>query len=90
MFVKPAREGLVVRHARTGQVVPPEGLEIDASDLHWTRIVRDGDLVQAEPKASAKGARKGGPRAGGVVDPTDPPPAAQDADPPPPPPAKND
>lgn len=57
MFVKPAREGLVVMHPVTRQVVPPEGREIDANDLEWARIVRDGDAVEAEPPAP-KGARR--------------------------------
>ena len=53
MFVKPARADLIVRHPLSGRQVPPEGAEIDETDLDWARILADGDLVAAKPSRAA-------------------------------------
>lgn len=51
-----AAAGALVRHPHTRQAFPQVGddadpVEIDDSDLHWSRLLRDGDLVpQPHPK----------------------------------------
>lgn len=52
MHVKPA-PGLQVRDPVTKQLVPEEGIEIDPTDLIWSRLVRDGDLVETPKKKAS-------------------------------------
>lgn len=48
IYVKPAREGLVVRDVVTGQSLPAEGASVPRSS-YWMRRLRDGDVVEAKP-----------------------------------------
>jgi hypothetical protein len=60
MFVKPAPNTLEpevlgallrVRDPATGRLLPPEGSNVPNSP-HWLRLLRDGDVVLAEPPGS--------------------------------------
>lgn len=48
IFVKPAREGLIVRDPITKQIMPADGKEVTDS-TYWRRRLRDGDVVKARP-----------------------------------------
>ncbi len=54
MRVIPA-PGLQVRDPATLQMVPPEGIDIDPTDLTWARLLQDGDVVEQPVKAAAGG-----------------------------------
>jgi hypothetical protein len=54
MRVIPA-PGLQVRDPATLQLVPAEGLDIDATDLTWARLLKDGDVVPAPAKPASGG-----------------------------------
>lgn len=54
MYVKPG-PGLVVRDPVTKTLMPAEGMEVPDGDLHWERLLRDGDVVRTEPPAPAIG-----------------------------------
>jgi hypothetical protein len=56
MFIKPA-DGLYIRDPFKRDFLPPEGRDVDADDLYWTRLARDGDVTIVEPVA-AKSADK--------------------------------
>jgi hypothetical protein len=71
MLVKPA-SGLKVRDPRTLRFIPEEGIEADPNDLTIVRLLNDGDVIDATPKAEPASEPK---------KPAPPPP------PPPPPPA---
>lgn len=36
---------LQVRHPFTKELMPAEGWDIDPNDLHWARLLNDGDVV---------------------------------------------
>lgn len=46
-FIKPAREGLIVRDPVTGAPLNVDG-EIKSRDAHWLRRLAAGDVVEAE------------------------------------------
>lgn len=56
-YIKPAREGLVVRQPHNGRPLPVEGAEVAWSG-YWARRMADGSVVKAtppkQPKAQAK------------------------------------
>ena len=52
MFVKP-NNGLSVRCPVKGSPLPKDGAEVP-DNTFWRRRLRDGDVVNAEPKAVAK------------------------------------
>ncbi len=75
MKIKPA-PGLSVRDPATMQLLPPEGITVEATDLHWARALRDGDVVEVstvrpapKPKADPK------PKAAAKAKPAPTPPA---------------
>ena len=53
LFLKPAREGLVVRDPANGRPLPPEG-EAVAPSSYWDRRLADDDVVKTKPKPAAK------------------------------------
>lgn len=54
IYLKPDREGLVVRDVVTGQQLPAEGAWVPRAS-YWMRRLRDGDVVESKPpKKSAK------------------------------------
>jgi hypothetical protein len=38
-------EGRLIRHPETGEIVPPEGLEVPRAG-YWLRRILDGDLTE--------------------------------------------
>lgn len=48
---KPPRY-LQIRHPVTREIMPEEGWEVESTDLHWARLLQDGDIVVV--KASSK------------------------------------
>ena len=36
----------------TARNLPPDGMEVDASDIYWMRRLRDGDVTIAAPAKS--------------------------------------
>jgi len=50
MYVKPNPEipGLVVRDPVSKQVMPTEGMPVSDTDLHYARLLRDGDIVKCD------------------------------------------
>jgi hypothetical protein len=46
MIVKPA-DGLMIIDPITSRALPPEGVLVDDSDLHWIRLSGDGDVILA-------------------------------------------
>lgn len=51
IWVKPG-DGLIVRDPRTQQLVPAEGIAVDACDLDFVRMLEAGDVVLAERPAA--------------------------------------
>jgi hypothetical protein len=52
MHIKP-NAGILVPDYKTRRIVGPEGIEVDAGDLFWHRLVLDGDFtVVTEPESS--------------------------------------
>jgi hypothetical protein len=49
-----AQEGLIVRDPATMTVIPADGLTVSETDPHWSRLLRDGDVTETAPKATAK------------------------------------
>jgi hypothetical protein len=41
-------EGRRIRHPETGELIPPEGLEVPRGG-YWLRRILDGDLTEAPP-----------------------------------------
>lgn len=57
-YIKPAREGLVVRQPHNGHPLPANGAWVDWCG-HWMRRLADGSIVDAKPattKAKPDGA----------------------------------
>lgn len=48
MYVKPA-PGALIRDPVTKLVMPAEGNNVPDGDLHYARLLRDGDIVKAAP-----------------------------------------
>ncbi|MGR2678725.1 DUF2635 domain-containing protein [Chromobacterium haemolyticum] len=61
MYVKP-KDGFAIRDPDLLDLLPAGGREVPDTD-YWQRRLRDGDVVQAAPEASAQAApsvKKGG------------------------------
>jgi len=56
MYIYP-KPGLTIIDPVRGDVLPPEGREVDADDIYWVRRLRDGDVIDTDP-APAKPAAK--------------------------------
>jgi hypothetical protein len=49
IFIKPAIDGAIVRQIdRDMRPLPPDGDWV-ADTLHWRRMIRNGDVVEAKP-----------------------------------------
>jgi hypothetical protein len=62
MWVKPGTytdndgkpdQPLLIRLPHSRRIMPPEGMEIDATDFFWARLLRDKDVVPAAPPPPA-------------------------------------
>lgn len=53
LFLKPGRDGLLVRDPVTGKPLDPNG-ETKPRNSYWLRRISDGDAVKAKPTKSAK------------------------------------
>lgn len=51
MYIYPKPGATIIDPVR-GDVIPPEGREVD-DGAYWTRRVRDGDVVQVAPPAQS-------------------------------------
>jgi len=56
-YIKPAREGLVVRQPKNGRPLPAEGAEVDWSG-YWVRLKAEGSIVEAKPPTKTKAQAK--------------------------------
>lgn len=52
-FIKPAREGLLVRQPASGRALPAEGAWVHWSG-YWVRRKKEGSVVDAKPPTKAK------------------------------------
>lgn len=52
-YIKPAREGLVVRQPSNGRPLPAEGAWVDWSG-HWMRRKAEGSIVETRPPQKTK------------------------------------
>lgn len=52
-YIKPAREGLVVRQLSNGRPLPAEGAWVDWSG-YWVRRMAEGSIVEAKPPQKIK------------------------------------
>ena len=52
-YIKPARDGLVVRQPGNGKPIPAEGIWVDWSG-HWARRKIEGSIIEAKPPAKTK------------------------------------
>lgn len=52
-FIKPARQGLVVRDPLTGALLPAKGARVPMN-THWRRQLNSGDVVLATRKRRPK------------------------------------
>lgn len=48
MYIYP-KLGLTIYDPVRGDVIPPEGREVDADDIYWLRRLRDGDVIDTDP-----------------------------------------
>ena len=49
MFIKPAKENLIIRDPKTFEILPSDGKEISQSDanfFYWKRRILDGDVIE--------------------------------------------
>jgi hypothetical protein len=53
MFLKPAKEGLIVRHPETKRPLRQEGEEVKKSS-YWLRRLKEGSVIEASKKADFK------------------------------------
>lgn len=60
LFLKPAREGLVVGDPDRGCVLPPDGTRCRDTS-YWRRRLADGDVVEFKPEQPDE-ARKARPK----------------------------
>lgn len=51
MFIKPAKEGLIVRHPKTKRILKKEGEKVKSS-TYWRRRIKDGSVVEVSASAS--------------------------------------
>lgn len=49
IFIRPAREGLIVRDPISKQALPAAGRWVSAHTMYWRRRVLCGDVVVASP-----------------------------------------
>lgn len=54
IFVRPAREGLLVRNHQDKFRPLPEGGQFVEKDSTWTRRINSGDVIEGEPEKTAK------------------------------------
>lgn len=67
IFVKPAREGAVVRHPeKLNHILHPEG-EWVVSNKQWERYLSHGDIVLAQPPVEEKSKKTEKPAKGGAL-----------------------
>lgn len=52
-YIKPAREGLIVRKPSNGRPLPAEGAEVDWN-RYWVRRLAEGSIVEAKAPAKPK------------------------------------
>lgn len=57
-YIKPAREGLVVRRPSDDRPLPAEGAEVDWSG-YWMRRKAEGSIVEAQPPKPTKAKPQG-------------------------------
>lgn len=52
MYVKPARDGVLLRNPATGEVIPPEGAVVTLGPhrVFWLRRIKDGDALAVATK----------------------------------------
>jgi len=53
LHLKPAREGLLVRHPQTKRPLKKEGEEVNKS-TYWLRRLKEGSVVEVNKKVEAK------------------------------------
>lgn len=58
-----AAAGALVRHPHTREKLPQDGdaaepTLVDDTDLHWDRLLRDGDLVRIKPAPKGRSSNK--------------------------------
>jgi hypothetical protein len=46
MFIKPARENLIVRDPSTVEPLPIEGKKVKTNLFYWQRRIMDGDVIE--------------------------------------------
>lgn len=59
MLSAKAAAGALVRHPHTRQPLPQIGgeedpVQIDETDIHWARLLRDGDIVPIKPAPKSR------------------------------------
>ncbi|WP_165495675.1 DUF2635 domain-containing protein [Marinobacter halodurans] len=57
-YIKPAREGLVVRQPQNGRPLPAEGALVDWSG-YWVRRKAEGSIVETKAPAKTKAKPQG-------------------------------
>jgi hypothetical protein len=59
MFIKPARENLIVRDPSTLEVLPIEGKKVTSNLFYWQRRIMDCDVIEVsiQNKTEAKSAK---------------------------------
>ena len=52
MYVKPARDGVLLRNPATGESIPPEGAAVTLGPyrVFWLRRIKDGDALAVATK----------------------------------------
>lgn len=53
MYIKP-KQGFKIRDPRRKDFLPDEGREVPNDDMHWQRLLRDGDIVVCVPATETK------------------------------------
>lgn len=52
MYIKPARNGVLLRNPATGEIIPPEGATVTLGPyrVFWLRRIKDGDALAVATK----------------------------------------
>ena len=52
MYVRPARDGVLLRNPATGEIIPPEGAAVTLGPyrVFWLRRIKDGDALAVATK----------------------------------------
>ena len=52
MYVKPTRDGVLLRNPATGEIIPPEGAAVTLGPyrVFWLRRIKDGDALAVATK----------------------------------------